>query len=95
MSRVGFAKFCWPGGGQGQEPAALDLYAPALRDNACLRRLGGARATVYQHRVTGNAANEARPPRRHGPEGACSDCALLEHVQAILEAPVGSAAHEG
>jgi transposase InsO family protein len=41
---------------------------------------------VYRHRVTGNAANEARPPRRRGPEEACSDSALLEHIQAIIEA---------
>ncbi len=47
---------------------------------------GVPRARVYRHRVTGNAANEARPPRRRGPEGACSDSALLEHIQAIIEA---------
>lgn len=47
---------------------------------------GVPRATVYRHRVSRNAANEARPPRRRGPEGACSDSALLEHIQAIIEA---------
>ena len=47
---------------------------------------GVPRATVYRHRVTGHAANEARPPRRRGPEGACSDSALLEHIEAIIEA---------
>ena len=47
---------------------------------------GASRATVYRQRAPGNAANEARAPRRRGPEGACSDSALLEHIQAIIEA---------
>ena len=47
---------------------------------------GVSRATVCRHRVSGNTANEARPPRRRGPEGACSDSALLQHIRAIIEA---------
>lgn len=47
---------------------------------------GVSRAAVYRQRAPGNAANAARPPRRRGPQGACSDSALLEHVQAIIEA---------
>ena len=47
---------------------------------------GVSRATVCRHRVSGNTANEARPPRRRGPEGACSDSALLQHIPAIIEA---------
>lgn len=47
---------------------------------------GVSRATVYRHLAPGNADNEARPPRRQGPEGACSDAELLAHIQAVIEA---------
>jgi hypothetical protein len=47
---------------------------------------GASRATVYRQRAPGNAANEARAPRRRGPEGVCGDSALPEHIQAIIEA---------
>lgn len=44
------------------------------------------RATMYRHRVRGNAVNEARALSRRGPEGACSDETLLQHISAIIEA---------
>lgn len=50
------------------------------------RLWGFSRATTYRHRDRRNADNNARPPRRRGPEGACSDSALLEHIRAIIEA---------
>ena len=50
------------------------------------RLWGFSRATTYRHRDRRNADNDARPPRRRGPEGACSDGALLEHIRAIIEA---------
>lgn len=50
------------------------------------RLWGVSRATTYRQRDRRNAANDARPPRRRGPEGACSDSALLEHIRAIIEA---------
>jgi putative transposase len=31
------------------------------------------------------AANGARPPPRRGPEGACSDSTLLEHIRSIIK----------
>lgn len=50
------------------------------------RLWGVSRATTYRQRDRRKAANDARPPRRRGPEGACSDSALLEHIHAIIEA---------
>lgn len=50
------------------------------------RLWGFSRATTYRHRDRRNADNDARPPRRRGPEGACSDSTLLEHIRAIIEA---------
>ena len=50
------------------------------------RLWGFSRATTYRHRDPRNADNDARPPRRRGPEGACSDSALLEHIRAVIEA---------
>ena len=50
---------------------------------------GVSRATVYRHRppVDGaGAANTPRPPRRRGPQGACSDAALLVHIRAVIDA---------
>jgi transposase InsO family protein len=47
---------------------------------------GVSRATLYRHRGSDVATNEARPPRRRGPEGACSDTDLLGHIRAIIEA---------
>jgi putative transposase len=39
---------------------------------------GVSRATLYRHRAIANAANDARPPGRRGPQGAGSDTELLE-----------------
>ncbi len=47
---------------------------------------GVCRANVYRHRAPGNAANEARAPRRRGPQGACSDTELLGHINTVIEA---------
>jgi len=50
---------------------------------------GAPRATVYRHRgaaAGGGVANAARPPRRRGPGGACSDAELLLHIQAVIAA---------
>ena len=47
---------------------------------------GVARATVYRHRAAAGAANTPRPPRRRGPQGACSDAALLVHIRAVIDA---------
>jgi transposase InsO family protein len=47
---------------------------------------GVSRAMVYRQRAPRNAANEARAPRRPGPEGACSDTELLGHIRTVIEA---------
>ena len=50
---------------------------------------GVPRATVYRHRVPtdgAGAANALCPPRRRGPEGACSDAELLIHIRAVIDA---------
>ena len=50
---------------------------------------GAPRATVYRHRgpaAGAGAANAPRPPRRRGPQGACSDAELLLHIQAVIAA---------
>jgi putative transposase len=47
---------------------------------------GVSRATLYRHRTADGAANDARPPRRRGPVGACGDTDLLAAIQAVLEA---------
>ena len=47
------------------------------------------RATVYRRRgpaAGAGAANAPRPPRRRGPQGACSDAELLRHIQAVIAA---------
>lgn len=45
---------------------------------------GVSRATVYRHRAAAGAAHSPRPPRRRGPQGACSDAALLVHIRAVI-----------
>ena len=50
---------------------------------------GVSRATVYRHRAVANdgaAANMGRPPKRRGPQGACSDAELLGHIEAVIAA---------
>ena len=47
---------------------------------------GVSRATLYRHRAAAGAANTPRPPRRRGPQGACSDAALLVHIRAVIDA---------
>lgn len=50
---------------------------------------GVPRATVYRHRTpleSSETANTQRPPRRRGPQGACSDADLFRHIQAVIEA---------
>ena len=47
---------------------------------------GVSRATVYRHRAAASAANTPRPPQRRGPQGACSDAALLVHIRAVIDA---------
>ena len=47
------------------------------------------RATVYRHRAAASdeeAANAGRPPKRRGPQGACSDAELLSHIEAVIAA---------
>jgi transposase InsO family protein len=50
---------------------------------------GVPRGTVYRHRAAvndGAAANMGRPPKRRGPQGACSDAELLGHIEAVIAA---------
>jgi len=50
---------------------------------------GVPRATVYRCRAAtdgAEAANAGRPPKRRGPQGACSDAELLLHIQAVIAA---------
>jgi len=50
---------------------------------------GAPRATVYRCRAASDgaeAANAGRPPKRRGPQGACSDAELLLHIQATIAA---------
>jgi putative transposase len=47
---------------------------------------GVSRATLDRHRTADGAANDARPPRRRGPVGACGATDLLAAIQAVLEA---------
>ncbi|MBC7152731.1 MAG: DDE-type integrase/transposase/recombinase, partial [Rhizobium sp.] len=50
---------------------------------------GVPRATVYRHRAATDgveAANAGRPPKRRGPQGACSDAELLIHIEAVIAA---------
>ena len=42
------------------------------------------RATLYRHRAA--EAMPARPARRRGPQGACSDDELLSRIEAVIEA---------
>ena len=42
------------------------------------------RATLYRHRAAD--AVPARPARRRGPQGACSDAQLLVKIKAVIEA---------
>jgi putative transposase len=47
------------------------------------------RATVYRHRLADHraeAANAGRPPKRRGPQGACTDAELLSHIEAVIAA---------
>ena len=44
------------------------------------------RATLYRCRAADGAANEARPPRRRGPLGACGDTELLTAIRAVIAA---------
>lgn len=62
---------------------------------SCQRRYGTARvcriwgvsrATLYRGRAAACAANGARPARRRGPLGACSDTDLLTAIRAVIEA---------
>jgi len=68
--------------GQAHSISTRRRYGTAL---VC-RIWGVSQATAYRRRDRRKAANDAGPPRRRGPEGACSDSALLEHIRAILEA---------
>ncbi len=50
---------------------------------------GVPRATVYRHRALANGeevATQGRPPKRRGPQGACSDAELLSHIEAVIAA---------
>lgn len=50
---------------------------------------GVPRATVYRYRAAtdgAKAANTERPPKRRGPQGACSDAELLRHIEAVIAA---------
>jgi len=50
---------------------------------------GVPRTTVCRHRSAtdgAGAANAGRPPKRRGPQGACSDAELLRHIQAVIAA---------
>ncbi|MFO7759984.1 MAG: IS3 family transposase [Roseovarius sp.] len=50
---------------------------------------GAPRATVYRRRAateSAEAANAGRPPKRRGPQGACSDAHLLTHIEAVIAA---------
>jgi putative transposase len=42
------------------------------------------RATLYRHRSVDTTP--ARPARRRGPQGACSDAELLAKIEAVIEA---------
>jgi hypothetical protein len=42
------------------------------------------RATLYRHRSADTMP--ARPARRRGPQGACSDAELLAKIEAVIEA---------
>ena len=62
---------------------------------SCQRRYGASRvcriwgvsrATLYRHRAADGAANDARPPQRRGPAGACGDADLLAAIRAVIEA---------
>lgn len=63
-------------------PSAEARYPLAM----ICRIWGLSRATHYRHRVVAEAANDARPVRRRGPTGACSDDVLLERIRAVIEA---------
>lgn len=50
---------------------------------------GVPRSTVYRHRTPVDdfdAANTQRPPKRRGPQGACSDAELLLLIRAVIDA---------
>ena len=62
---------------------------------SCQRRYGASRvcriwgvsrATLYRHRAAEGPANDARPPQRRGPAGACGDADLLAAIKAVIEA---------
>ena len=66
---------------------AYSISARRRYGTALVCRIWGvSRASLYRQRALTSAANEARPPRRRGPEGACSDSDLLGHIRAIIEA---------
>lgn len=48
---------------------------------------GVSRATIYRHgHHVRSADNDPQPPRRRGPQGACSDTELLAEIRAVIEA---------
>jgi len=66
-------------------------YSISTRRRFGLSRVCGVwgvpRATVYRHRAVANgeeAANTGRPPKRRGPQGACSDAELLSHIEVVI-----------
>lgn len=68
-------------------------YSISTRRRFGLSRVCGVwgipRATVYRHRAAASgeeAANAVWPPKRRGPQGACSDAELLSHIEAVIAA---------
>ena len=68
-------------------------YSISTRRRFGLSRVCGVwgipRATVYRHRAMANgeeSANTGRPPKRRGPQAACSDAELLSHIEAVISA---------
>lgn len=67
---------------------SISTHRPFGMSRIC-RIWGVPRATVYRHRFAtdvAEAANAGRPPKRRGPQGACSDAELLLHIQAVIAA---------
>jgi hypothetical protein len=50
------------------------------------RTWGVSRATFYRHQAVTNAANDARPQPRRGPQGAGSDGEFLESIRSVIAA---------
>jgi hypothetical protein len=70
------------------EAHSISTRRPFGMSRVC-RIWGAPRATVYRHRgpaAGGGPANAPRPPRRRGPQGACSDAELLLNIQAAIAA---------